>query len=228
MSSGHCDAAQDYADFLMALNEGQTPTDVLDLGAGDGSFLAELQRRGAQSLSGIEASLAAMERAPPQIRSIIEPIFLDPRSASFQEWVGRHSSSAGYLTCFQLIEHLHEPLEVLRAARGTLRPGGYLLIVSHDVSGWVQRLFRSRSPLLDVEHFQLFSKKTLADLLRRAGFESVQVSSFSNRHSVAHWLQLSPLPSPLRQRLAKVLIRARLADCRLRAPAVNVVGLARF
>ena len=64
----------------------------------------------------------------------------------------------------------HEPLALLASARALLKPGGLLMMVSHDYRHPLMRLLGARAPIIDIEHLQVFSRASLAFALERAGF----------------------------------------------------------
>jgi SAM-dependent methyltransferase len=94
----------------------------------------------------------------------------------------------------QTLEHVRDPRGLLAAARALLKPGGALLTVSHNYRHWLMRLLGARSPIIDVEHLQLFSPASLAFALARAGFVDCEIRPFANRYPLDYWLRLAPLP----------------------------------
>ena len=73
------------------------------------------------------------------------------------------------------IEHVPDPAQLCSDAFGLLAPGGALMIVCHDRRAPLNRLLGMRSPIIDIEHLQLFSQASARSLLERAGFEGVEV-----------------------------------------------------
>ena len=53
---------------------------------------------------------------------------------------------------------------------------------------------RSRSPIIDVEHTYLYSKKTAKLLFEKAGLVDVRSSGYSNKYSLAYLVRLLPIP----------------------------------
>ena len=47
------------------------------------------------------------------------------------------------------------PPQMISAARSLLKPGGALMIVSHNYRHWLMRLLGARSPIIDIEHLQV-------------------------------------------------------------------------
>jgi SAM-dependent methyltransferase len=87
----------------------------------------------------------------------------------------------------QLIEHLRDPRAALRQLRPKLAPGGVLYVETPNRGGWDHRLFRRRfwGGYHIPRHFHLFTRKSLAGLLRECGYEVVQAGCTP---SIAFWI----------------------------------------
>ena len=191
---------------------------ALDVGTGDGSFLAELQRRAFTQIVGVEPSSAPIAAATPLVRHLI-------RQDTFHEGLAERGSLS-LVTCFQTIEHVPDPLGLCRQAAGMLRPGGALLLVAHNRVSISARVLGRRSPIFDVEHLQLFSPRSARNLLRTAGYRGVRSWPIVNRYAVDYWVRLLPLPRRFKAATLVVLGRTRLGSIPIPLPAGNmaVVG----
>ena len=194
-------AAATYARLLPHLLSG-TPVGggALDVGAGDGAFLRELEGAGLRDLAGVEPSDAALAVAPAGLRELIRPGMFRPDD--FEP--GRFR----LVTAFQTLEHVADPLELCRGALGLLRDGGALAVVCHDRRAPLNRLLGPRSPIFDLEHLQLFSRRSVRGLLERAGFERIEVRRIVNRYPVRAWARYLPLPDRAKRRLLRALMGA--------------------
>jgi hypothetical protein len=74
----------------------------------------------------------------------------------------------------QVLDHLLDPVATLRQLREKLGPNSRLLLVTHDESSLLQRLFGSRWPAFCLQHPQIYSAKTTRTLLAAAGFDTLQ------------------------------------------------------
>ncbi len=152
---------------------------LLDVGCGSGRFLAAMRRAGWQ-VWGIEpdpqAAAAALERYGIEVGAAgIEQARLP--AGSFDAVVLSH-----------VIEHVADPLALLSACRGVLRPGGVLALSTPNVASRGHRRFGPQWLHLDVpRHLLLFSQASLAALLERAGFERPTVVSAA-KSAASTWL----------------------------------------
>lgn len=184
---------------------------ALEIGTGTGAFLDRLNEAGFGGLVGIEPSTAAIAAAPPHRRPWIrEGIF---EGADFPP------ESFDLICCFMTLEHVQDPGALVAAAHRLLRPGGVFVGVTHNRRAWLNRLLGRRSPIVDVEHMQLFSPASASRLLTGNGYVDVGGSSFSNRYRPSYWLRLAPMKRSVKDRLTRSL-RGSWAD--KRRVALNV------
>jgi SAM-dependent methyltransferase len=79
------------------------------------------------------------------------------------------------VTMIELIEHLADPMEDLRAVQNLLRPGGALFLTTPNAGSLRCRLFGFRETLGPPGHLWGFTLKALRKLLYRAGLRPVRV-----------------------------------------------------
>jgi SAM-dependent methyltransferase len=206
------DAAACYAQAITpVLRRIAHPRSALEIGTGTGVFLDQLARAGFSELVGVEPSVAAIAAAPPGRRAWI-------REGIFRE-VDFDPESFDLVCCFMTMEHVADPAEVAAAAFRLLRPGGAFVTVTHDYRSAVNRVLGRRSPIIDVEHMQLFSDTSLRELFARSGYCDVELRAFVNRYRLDYWLRLTPLPEGAKGVLASLLSHTGLARVKL---GVNV------
>ena len=159
---------------------------LLEVGCGAGNFLAECRKRGVEA-AGIEPSVGYAERA---------------RGDGFKVAIGRFPDKHGpretysVLAFFHVVEHLHDPVRTLQAARARLAPGGMLVVEVPDLDRalgwrWSERYFH-RPHLFD------FSRSSLLFALWRAGFRP-HAMTYSPRRP-HHLLVCAVLEETSRQR----------------------------
>ncbi len=177
---------------------------AVDVGAGSGPLLPWFQKHGFSPVIGIEPSKAAIDAASPELRPLL-------REGMFSASMLEHETTS--LICsFMTLEHLPDPGEFVATAYSLLEPGGALAVVVHDWRAPLNRLLGLRSPIIDVEHLQLFSPRALHELLLRAGFERIELKPIRNAYPLRYWLRLTPLPAAFKRIVLRLLERVKLAD----------------
>ena len=135
---------------------------VLDVGAAGGSFLAMARKRGYEPL-GCEPSSWMCRFAKEHYGLDLHPGTLFDMPVAEQ--------SVDLLTIFDVIEHTPDPKTVLERARALLKPGGVIALSYPDYGSLAARLMGRRWVFLLTVHLYYFTRKSMADLLRRCGFE---------------------------------------------------------
>ncbi len=191
---------------------------AIDIGTGDGAFLNELLDQQFSRVVGIEASAAPIASADPRVRPLIRHELFQPGSFSEREF--------SLVTCFQTIEHVSEPLELVREVWRILKPGGALFLIGHNRRALSAKLLGFRSPIFDIEHLQLFSPRSFSRMLERAGFRQVEVRPFLNAYPISYWSRLLPFPKRVKQAVLTILDRTRAGEILIPLPAGNLVAVA--
>lgn len=152
---------RDELDFIAGL----TPGSVLDIGCGPGWLLSAIDP--AWSRHGVETSAAAAAVARAGGEIFVGPFELaDYGAASFDLVVMHH-----------VIEHLDDPVAVIRRVHSLIRPGGSLLIATPDFdSGCARRFGHNYRMLHDPTHISLFSNDSMHRFLRDHGFRILRVA----------------------------------------------------
>ncbi len=162
--------ARVYRTAIRLLREAGVPAEgrVLDVGAGYGFFLDALRDQGF-SAHGVEPSRTACEFARRWLG-------VDPACVTLEEWDGPVAAFDA-LTAFYVIEHVPDPKALLAQAHRLLRPGGILLLRWPHTTPLVKAVSWSgaRPDWYDPPwHLRDFSPRTLAALLKGAGFGEVR------------------------------------------------------
>src|SRR5438876_1124474 len=84
--------------------------------------------------------------------------------------------------------------------------GGAIFIVTHNRRSLSAAVMRSKSPIYDVEHFQLFSSRSMKVMLKSAGFGKVSVFPILNQYPLRYWVRLCPLSVPMKHRLEYLIM----------------------
>lgn len=155
------------------------PGVALEVGCGDGWMLQALRRR-SWRVVGVERTVDSARFAALQQRL---PVLVGDISAL-------RLGSLDAVILFQVLEHLKDPLGVLRTCAGLLRPGGQLIISVPNIESWQARAFGARWFHLDVpRHRYHFSPLSLSRALEAAGLSVTLHRFVSPEHDPYGWLQ---------------------------------------
>ena len=157
---------------LMCLGE-LSPGRVLEVGCGSGQQLAALRARG-WDVQGLDVD----ERAAAHARDAFGiPVFCGPlHQAGFED------EEFDAVVMNHVIEHVHDPIGLLRESRRVLRRGGHLVSITPNSNGWGHARFGGSWRGLDPpRHLILFSRKTLEHIARISGFRDVEISTSAAR-----------------------------------------------
>lgn len=145
---------------------------VLDVGCSVGTFLEAAAARGWDAV-GIEPNPAAAAGARARGRHVVVGYFDTQTACGLGEFDAVHMSD--------VIEHVFDPVQMLKAARTVLKPGGVLLVTTPDFDTLCGRALQ-RKPAEHVVHFR---RGALAEAAARAGFEGISVERIERRRSLA-------------------------------------------
>jgi SAM-dependent methyltransferase len=188
---------------------------AMDIGTGDGAFLEQLIALKFSHVIGVEPSTAPIEAARPEIRPhIVHDLF---RASDFTP------SSFSLVTCFQVMEHFWDPMEITRQACTLLKPGGLFLSVVHNLEALSAKMLGTKSPIFDVEHLQLFDKNSGRQMLERAGLTSIRTYTFWNRYPLQYWMRLFPIPPAVKGPAISTATAIGLGALQISLPAGNLV-----
>jgi 2-polyprenyl-3-methyl-5-hydroxy-6-metoxy-1,4-benzoquinol methylase len=138
---------------------------LLDIGCGSGDFLARMHALG--------WSVQGLEPDPEAARLAAQRHGLDVRTGTLPH-PDFQAGTLDVVTLHHVIEHLHDPEATLREARRLLVPGGLLALATPNIDSLGAKAFGAAWLHWDPpRHLHLFSPRSLAILLERAGFEIV-------------------------------------------------------
>jgi SAM-dependent methyltransferase len=145
---------------------------LLDVGSGDGTFVHHMAGHGWDAI-GLDFSPAASELA--ERRGL--------RGRHLMGSLADHDLPRGSfdaVTMWQVLEHIGEPVAMLRRARALLRPGGLFVASVPNLDGLTAALTRERWWGLDVpRHLVHYTPSTLRRVIAGAGLHVVDVRHFS-------------------------------------------------
>jgi SAM-dependent methyltransferase len=137
---------------------------LLDIGCGRGEFLRAMQALGWQVL-GVESD--------PEAARLAHQWGFPVQTVSFEEaefpW-----ESVDHITMNHVIEHVYDPMAVLRKCSRILKPGGTMALYTPNTNSLGHRQFQSHwRPLEAPRHLYCFSPTTMRACLARCGFRNI-------------------------------------------------------
>ena len=139
---------------------------LLDIGCGNGDFLVNARVAGWQ-VSGVEPDLKAVNVARQRgINVTVGTIdVLDGQSHCFDA-----------ITLSHVIEHVHEPRQLLQAIHRLLKPGGIVYIDTPNIESHGAQLFKKNWRGIETpRHLVLFNPNSLEQLLLASGFDEIKI-----------------------------------------------------
>lgn len=160
---------------------------VLDVGAGDGFHLDLLRRHGPAGwqLTGVDTDERAVAQAHRR--------GLDVRQSSIED-ADIAAGSIDLALCIQTIEHVADPVEVLRSIAAVLRPGGRLYLITDNTGSPDFAWFKGRhwGGYHFPRHWNLFDRRSMQRLLELAGLETESLGTTTSpvnwTYSIRNWL----------------------------------------
>jgi 2-polyprenyl-3-methyl-5-hydroxy-6-metoxy-1,4-benzoquinol methylase len=187
---------------------------ILEVGGGNGFFLEAALASGFTSAHAIEPSIdaVAVSREDIKANTIIDVM----RPGLIPE------NSYDVVAMFHVMDHLPDPLETVKTCIAALKPGGTLVVAVHNFNAWSSRLLKEKSPIVDVEHTFLYTKKTASRLFTAAGLVNVKTGSYRNLYSLAYLLHLIPFPNRLKLTILKSALAKLMQKTRVSVPLGNI------
>jgi 2-polyprenyl-3-methyl-5-hydroxy-6-metoxy-1,4-benzoquinol methylase len=143
------------------------PGRMLDIGPGNGRLLEAAAAAGWDTL-GIEANAEFARLCRERGVPVLEGFFPDvlPQDRRFEA-----------IALLDVIEHLHQPLTLLRTAASRLASGGVLVVQVPNIDSLLVQLEGARNTNFCHGHWSHFNLSTLQELGRRAGLEPLAAES---------------------------------------------------
>ncbi len=159
--------AQLYRRHLVLQRLGARPERLVDIGAGQGDFIAAavVQFPGTPMLgiegsrSGVQVAQAKVPRATFLQRDLLEPGQPPPE---YRRW-------ATHAVCSEVLEHVDDPVRLLRESQAYLRPGCRVVVT---VPGGPMSAFDRH-----IGHRRHYRRDELRHVLETAGFEVEDVAA---------------------------------------------------
>ncbi len=160
-------------------------SEILDVGTGEGSFMYLLKQYGLKRVYGIEPSVKAIARSSSSIKQNIKKGFFSKKLINNKKF--------DLITFFMTLEHVQDPDKIISDFYDSLKKNGKLVVVVHNYSSFLNKIFGSKSPIIDIEHLQLFNKKSVSRLLKKNNFNNIELHNLKNYYSLNYLIRLLPI-----------------------------------
>ncbi len=196
---------------------------ALDIGAGSGLLVAALQEAGLTAI-GVEPSRSLAHIASGEGRAVLQGALPHPD-------LGNQCFDLVFLV--DVIEHVADPVGLLRLAVDRLEGGGLLVVVTPDAGSFTARILGSRWWHLRLAHVGYFTRESLDRAASGAGLVAVHrgaarwffevgylaervaeylpvggLNRWAERHAIPRWLYRRVIPLNLGDSLAVVYRRS--------------------
>jgi SAM-dependent methyltransferase len=149
--------------FLKVVAGSELKGKLLDIGSGDGSFVAYAKERGIAA-RGVDLG---------------DGVNFECDALRFE------SGAFDIATMFSVIEHLQDPANILKEARRVLRKDGALLIITPNLDTTKFRFWD------DPTHVHAYNPRSLRRLMEMSGFETISIGLWTVGKTSLLW-KLSP------------------------------------
>jgi SAM-dependent methyltransferase len=148
------------------LNKSSPDVRLLDVGCSSGALVAAAQNLGFIA-EGVEPA--------PKAAAAAQAAGLNVRQALLEE-AAYPADSFDAITLFEVLEHVREPLPLLRECHRILAPRGLVVIGTGNTASWTASAMKSRWEYLDIGrhggHVSFFNPWSMTVLAQRAGFRT--------------------------------------------------------
>lgn len=164
---------------LVAEHLGPNPSSIIDIGSGYGILCDELRK-----LVASDVGIIAVEPAPAlsdTCRSMglnVIPLFANAVTEAQIRQFEKPDVPLRAATCFELLEHLYDPLAFLLDIGRLIGPGGMLVATTLNGLGFDLAVLREHSKSIHPpHHINFFNPESVKQLFERAGFIVKEIST---------------------------------------------------
>lgn len=146
---------------------------LLDVGCGKGYFVKACVEQGIDA-EGVDLSETGIRHA----REVLKVKAHEGLLRNLKAQLGQFDT----ITCWATVEHLPDPVGMMRDMRDLLKPGGRLLLDTGVGDDWLDRLLPGCVQWFDPpQHLFVFSVEGMRRALTKAGFEGIEIDPSFDR-----------------------------------------------
>ncbi len=198
-------------------------SNVLDVGCASGALSETLYKNKNCRVYGMEANVESVEKA--NAKKIFSALHLFDLNNLREDSFPEYKNFFDYIICADVLEHLCNPLDVLKKLCGYLKDSGQIVIslpnVAHAsikanllLNDWTY----TKIGILDETHLRFFTANSLPEFFQKAGLEIASLSYTTLPLDGYQPHRLKELPVALQQFIAKDAhshIMQYICSCRL-------------
>src|SRR5262249_28758926 len=85
---------------------------------------------------------------------------------------------ADLVVCFEVLEHVYDPVTFIRILSRLVKPGGYVFVSTLGVDGWdIQTLWENSNSIFPPHHINFLSIRGFEKALTRAGLVNIDITT---------------------------------------------------
>ena len=147
---------------------GKSEGNLLEIGCGNGEFLALAKEKGF-NVNGIEFSSRATETANNRLGE--EKVICGSLETS--DLPEEHFDIC---VLFDVVEHVRDPLKQLKKIYKLLKPDGVIFLSTPSLNSWSAQLMKNNWMEFKIEHLHYFDTQTIQNLLVKTYFKDIYIS----------------------------------------------------
>jgi len=190
---------------------------ILDIGCGNGFFLNLLENDGYRLCEGIEPSIEAINNNNNNNIKIHHGLFDNIEL----------DNKYDLITCFMTLEHIEDLNSFITKAKKILNKQGTIVFVVHNYESLLNKIFKSKSPIIDIEHYQLFNKKSISFFINKFFSNSLRIIDLKNSYNLEYWLRLFPFPIKVKKIILKFAKKSGIGRIKLSINVGNMMVIAK-
>lgn len=156
-----------YEKYLSAFEGLKLPNNrILDVGCGDGRFLAHAIQSRDLECYGLELATSAKEQL---LNLLGEEQFFSAKSLEETEYPKDHF---GLITLWGVLEHIVDPVGLLCRASEILAPNGFIFVLVPNIESRAYKVLGANTPTVNPRaHISFFSRKSMSECCSQAGLQ---------------------------------------------------------
>lgn len=189
---------------------------LLDIGCGCGQVLQAATEAGLEAY-GVDPSRDAVQCA---------------NGAGFQATHGMYTAdmfpeaSFDLISIIHVIDHVLDPQELLQTAHRHLRPGGAIILATHNIQSLLAKLMGKHFVAYNVQHITYYTPQTLNKMLIRTGFSPIKRLNSLTTYSLDHFVKNGIANPALRDTLLKAFSCLGIGELNISFPFGNIEAIA--